>query len=190
MGGACLETETEQSTILIRDPFKLLMKSTDTVAVSGRTSQPSCDLCGFHGDLVFAIVEGSMVHVCSKCRGFGHVVPVRTQDPLPEKKKHELVFEERQEVIIADAGERIRKEREQRGLTQEQLARMIHQKESWLHKIESGHSHLTPEQARFFEKTLGLHLTERYEEAKAVSLDVHDSHLTIGDLLNLKKKLK
>ncbi len=166
------------------------MKPSDIVPASGRNNQPSCDLCGHHEDLVLAIVEGSMVRVCSKCRGFGHVVPVRTQDSLPEKKKHELVFEEHQKIIVADAGERIRKEREQRGLTQEQLAQMIHQKESWLHKVESGHTRLTPEQTHVFEKTLGLHLLERYEEPKAVSLDVHDSHLTIGDLLNLKKKLK
>ncbi len=166
------------------------MKPSDTAVTSGRDSKPACDLCGFHEDLVFAVVEGSMVRACSKCRGFGHVVPVRTEDSFPEKKKHELIFEGHQEVIVADAGDRIRKGREQRGLTQEQLAHMIHQKESWLHKIESGHSHLTSEQARVFEKTLGVYLFERYEEPKAVSFDVHNSHLTIGDLLNLKKKLK
>lgn len=149
-----------------------------------------CDMCGADGPLVSAIVEGTMMSLCASCRSFGNVVAVRPTERPSERKPSQLVFESYQEVVVPNAGELIKRAREQKGMTQEQLAQALAQKQSVIHKIESGQFKLAPQQARSFERFFGIRIVEKYEDPRGVAVDVHDTRLTVGDLLKLKKKVR
>jgi putative transcription factor len=145
----------------------------------------NCEICGKRFEnLTKAVVEGVMVDVCNECSRYGKVVPVRK--PLIEPKrvinvKTQSVYED----IIDDYSSVIKNAREKKGLKQEELAKNVAEKESVIHKIENNSMKPTIKLAKKLEQFLGINLTEEVEEKKDVNLNLKDSGLTIGDLLNL-----
>ena len=51
----------------------------------------TCDLCGRNGDLVHAIVEGTMVSVCKNCSDFGNIIEIKKSDPKKIIKAADLM---------------------------------------------------------------------------------------------------
>ena len=147
----------------------------------------ACELCGGEDSLVDAIVEGSVLKVCSRCKEFGDVIEVNREDVRRERPKR-VYFKEPEEYVADDYGIKIKNAREKLGLKQEELAKKINEKESAVHKIESGQ--LTPSivLANKLEKFLGIKLIEKYEEVNKPKIDFRSGSLTVGDLLRLKKK--
>ena len=142
-----------------------------------------------------AIVEGSLISVCDKCKKFGDVISIekpKINEPEKEKKKLEPKFvdEEKQEIIIDDYAEKIKEAREKRELTQEKLAKAIAEKESMMHKIESKQMIPSLNLAKKLEQFLKIKLIEQFNPDKKPSkeFNIKDEAITIGDLIRLKKK--
>ena len=149
-----------------------------------------CEMCGREPASVKASVEGSVLALCDGCSRFGKVVG-RITPPAAAKKKEEkpaLLAEERQESVVEDFGRLLKQKRESLGLKQEEFAKKIAVKESVLHKMETGAMKPGIEEAKRFEKLLGLRLIEKADMAEGVVPQPKKDQLTLGDLIRIKKK--
>ena len=148
----------------------------------------TCEMCGTEGELVDAIVEGTMLSVCRKCSRHGRVVTVE-KPVITEQRPKKIVIEEVSRYVIDNYAILVKKARERRDWKQEDLAHQINEKESVIHKIESGHMKPDMNLAQKLEKTLGIVLIVQYEEPKEKMVNLKDDALTIGDLVKLKGKI-
>jgi len=157
-----------------------------------------CDLCGEEKlHLYKALVEGSIMSVCDKCKKFGEVLSIeRPKEGLPRKvvkKQQEVKKSEEEvveEVIVEDYASKIKSAREERKMTQEELGKAVSEKESMIQKLESGHMIPSIGLAKKLEQFLRIRLIEKYKVAKddAKGIDFKDEAVTIGDLIRLSKK--
>ena len=148
-------------------------------------------MCGYEGDVKEAIIEGSILSVCDKCITYGKVIPLDhpAGKLLPTQfKPQQRAREPLPDIIVEDCASLVKKARELLGLTQEQLAKRLQEKESSLQKVET--NQLTPSLrlARKLERHLNIRLVETYRYKPDSSVKLDDADLTIGDLLNIKKR--
>ena len=160
-----------------------------------------CDMCSSPEAVYRIELEGSMLNVCEKCASYGRIVAKLKQEETvkknnrnqgflgvptePKKKESETV-----QIINSNYPKLIKSEREKRGLKQEELAKKIAEKESVIHKLESGRMKPGIPLARKLEKFLKIKLVEEVE------LDDSGTHsgtrkglsdeLTLGDLIKIK----
>lgn len=157
---------------------------------------PTCEMCGREGHTRKAIVEGSMMEICSRCAKFGNVIEVAP--PKVEVKEHPkpkpapVKRPESQPImlIVPDYASRIRSAREKALLTQEELAKAIAEKESVIQKIEASQFEPPIKLARKLELFLKIDLLKelkRDDSEKPKKLDFKDTTLTIGDLVKFRK---
>lgn len=155
-----------------------------------------CEMCGKEKlHLYKAIVEGSLLSVCERCKKFGEVISIekpKIEEPKKKKKPEppKFVDEEKQQIIIDDYAEKIKEAREKKELTQEKLAKAIAEKESVIHKIESKQMIPSMKIAKKLEQFLKIRLLEEFDPNKKPAKDfsLKDEAITIGDLIRLKKK--
>lgn len=95
------------------------------------------------------------------------------------------VFEEMSEELVEDYGARVRRARESRGWTLEQLGARLKERRDTLAKVEGNSYH--PEEAliKKLERELGIKLKEKLEAPSGVGGKpaTPDKALTLGDLI-------
>lgn len=139
-------------------------------------------------------VEGSVVITCDECSKYGEVIgtvsskEVKKTPPKVEEKE-EVTFELEGEGLVDNYSELIRKTREKKGVKQEELARLINEPASLIHRIEIGKMEPSPQIARKLQKKLGVKLLEEsgVMDVQAVKAKISEE-LTLGDLVVVKKK--
>ena len=150
-----------------------------------------CDICGSEEKLYHVVIEGTELQVCKSCSRFGKILKPVKEERKEEKKaeKIEEVHEkEVVEMIVSDFSSKIRKKREQLGLKQEEFAKKINEKESVIHKLETGEITPSLKLAKKLEKFLKIKLIEEYEEGSAIKIPKEKpEEMTIGDLIKIKK---
>lgn len=144
-----------------------------------------CDLCGKEGPLTRVRVEGIVLAACSSCKEHGEVI---AESPIQEPQRHRPREERKPEVIELvkeQCGREIKRAREQRGLTQKELAQKLRIKESQLHAYESGNHKPDLTTARRFERALGIRIIETFTDEGDSSTHSPESHgtFTLGDLI-------
>ncbi|MGD1004089.1 MAG: multiprotein bridging factor aMBF1 [Methanoregulaceae archaeon] len=148
-------------------------------------------------------VEGAELQVCNKCEKFGTEVQqpkrtdiirpvsgpsasVRPSVTPPIRRKKDL-FDYMGGEIVDDYSERIKQARQEKGLSQKDLALQMKERELLIKKIEKGE--LIPEDnvRKKLERTLGIRLVETTitEAEKKVASKLAP---TLGDLTVIKKK--
>jgi putative transcription factor len=151
-----------------------------------------CEMCGKDEQLFKTDVEGGILNVCKKCSRYGKVISVvqekkaqrHAESPvLSQAQQRELVL-----VIAEDYADKIKDARQKLGLKQEELARMLAEKESLIHKMENGQFEPSIAMARKLERYLKIKLIEQHEESHAKQVHTSAGKLTIGDILQVKKK--
>ena len=150
---------------------------------------PSCDVCGAEGRLVKALIEGTELNVCQNCAKFGKILKA----PVMFVKKGAVIKHEQKpeplEIIVPDYSTLIRKKREEMGLTQEDFAKKIAEKESIMQKIEAGQMEPSINIAKKLERFLNIKLVEQYDEkGVALSAKGKTAEFTIGDAIKLKQR--
>lgn len=161
-----------------------------------------CDICGAtKGEFTKAIIEGSILQVCSRCTRFGAVIETHSKTDEAELEKKSLIKDAGKGFHFIDPAENITQEfpsliknaREKRKLSHEELANAVAERESVIQKIESGS--LTPpvKISRKLEQYLGIKLITQQKSIPAIQkteaqekINIKDQKLTIGDLLRLK----
>lgn len=150
----------------------------------------TCELCGKESYLKRVRVEGTTMNVCPDCAGFGTVLEQPSLVRQPKRKTARRIpeLEEPTEGMVSNYGERVRKAREKRSLTQKRLAELIAEKESVIHKVESGHLEPDIKLAKKLEQFLKVKLMEEIKQDRRLPkrLEFNDKNLTIGDLIRIK----
>jgi putative transcription factor len=169
-----------------------------------------CEMCGdvIRGTPKLVRVEGAELQVCSKCEKFGTevqqvrrtgIAAIRPQGQKqgrpgvaaasPSAYRKRDLFDYMDGEIVEDYAARIRHAREERGLSQKDLAMQLKEKEHLIKKIEN--SDLIPEDAvrKKLEKALDIRLVDAMDtdaEKKA------ESRLTptLGDVTIIRKAKK
>lgn len=159
-----------------------------------------CEICGtdIKGTPVRATVEGTVLDLCSKCARYGKVSDKRT--PVSRKisptewviitrKPRRDAFDKLGDEIVADYAHIIRKARESKGLTIEELASKMMEKSTLLRKIER--EELMPEDTvrKKLETELNIKLTESVS-SKDQRGGGFIRGTTLGDVAIIKKKAK
>ena len=149
-----------------------------------------CDMCGSDQKLFKTNIEGSLLNVCRSCSRFGKII---SEIKEPEKIKPKKIIIEVEppdiiERIVDNFAEKIRSKRESLGLKQEDFAKKLGEKESVVHKLETGEFEPNLELAKKLEKVLNIKLIEEYEEEHKASAKTDTGPATIGDLIKIKKR--
>ncbi|HEY9205174.1 MAG TPA: multiprotein bridging factor aMBF1 [Candidatus Methanoperedens sp.] len=159
-----------------------------------------CEICGadIKGNPIRVTVEGTVLDVCGKCARYGKPAdkwtPVSrkmspTEKVVITRRPRKDVFDKLEGEINPDYSQIIRKARESKGLTIEELASKIMEKSALLKKIER--DELIPEDAvrKKLETELSIKLTE-----KVSSQDQRGGGFirgtTLGDVAIIRKKAK
>jgi putative transcription factor len=143
-----------------------------------------------------ALVEGAEISLCRNCSKFGKVIKeIKIEFPAKKAKKlgidapaslpkrEKIVIES----IISGFGAKIKKAREKSGLTQQEFALKISEKESIVRKLET--EFMTPniDLARKLEKLLHITLVEQIEEGDDEEMPPGKKEsgegLTLGDFI-------
>jgi putative transcription factor len=160
----------------------------------------TCEMCGKPLPLVATIeVEGARMRVCQGCQRFGRVVAppaalagtTREQISSRLERRQTRMTEkpvplESDEDLVEDFGERVRKAREKRHLSLDDVARAINEKKSLLHKIETEHFFPDLHVTKKLEAALGVRLREKVEDVHPEKVRPKGG-LTIGDLIRMQK---
>jgi putative transcription factor len=164
-----------------------------------------CEVCGrkIHGSPLTAEIEGARLTVCTECSKHGRIlsreeikpkiiVPNQKAVPItsvPVRKKPEAKVEITQEVVEGYP-QRIRHAREKLGLSHEELAKKINEKESVLRKLETGKMEPNDMLVTKLEHALKIKLLTPIapEEPKKETSKPSSRELTLGDLIQLGKK--
>ena len=148
-------------------------------------------MCGKEAELYTASIEGVTMSVCERCAKHGKILkkpqpiikpkPKRTRPAEPAEKEIELI-----EAVVDDYAKKIRSARTKAGMTQKEFAQKINEKESLLHKMETGSFKPSIPLAKKLGKMLHIKLVEEREEEKIKMPKTEKSGaVTIGDLIKL-----
>jgi len=156
----------------------------------------ACDMCGKeveNSKLFYAKVEGTMLKICDRCVKFGKIIKRVEREQVQVKQQARFIpkpEEEIEDMIVEDYAQIIKLAREKKGIKQEDFAKQISEKESLIHKIETGHMEPSIKLANKIEHFLGVRIVEE------VKLQDHRDHtkkenlnsFTIGDIIKTRKK--
>ncbi|MBW2966254.1 multiprotein bridging factor aMBF1 [Candidatus Woesearchaeota archaeon] len=151
-------------------------------------------MCGSEERLFKTDIEGAILNVCKSCSKFGKVIseikPIEKTKPkkvtIPESEPEAEIIQ----IVVDDFAEKIRLKREKLGLKQEDFAKMMSEKESIIHKLETGEFKPSLELAKKLEKILNIKLIEEYEEEHKAQTKATSAITTIGDLVKIRKRTK
>ena len=153
-----------------------------------------CDMCGEKEVSKQCIIEGVKMNVCERCAKYGKTVrrvATKEEEKIEQKQVKKRIArrdvlkkqEETVEVVVPDYSQKIRTARERRGLKQKDFAKLIAEKESVVHHLESGRMRPSIKLAKKLEKILHIKIIELIEEKKVQIHKGKSASLTIGDLL-------
>src|SRR3989344_611154 len=140
-----------------------------------------CDLCGREGELFRARIEGSLVDACEKCSRFGKVLWKINE--VKAEIKNKKIEEENTETVVDDYNNIIRKERERRGLKQDELAKELNEKESVIRKIENKQMMPGLKLAGKIEKFFNVKLIENVSNDRVEIKKAERRGFTLGDAI-------
>ena len=149
----------------------------------------NCEMCGAEGRSYLVQVEGVELNVCKKCTSFGKAVKrpraaarkkAEKAVPKPQRKQKEII-----QVITENFSRLIREKREKLGLKQKEFAKFLSERESVIHKMESGSYIPSLNLARKIEKQLGISLIEQ-KEIEPQNVKAKSASFTIGDVVKVR----
>ena len=154
----------------------------------------NCDLCGKVDErLDRVLIEGVELNVCRACSKFGKVIaPAHRLSPKEQheqfqKQAHAKEKGEKVDLLVDGYADVIKKRRESMSLSQKDFASGINEKESTIHKIETGALEPSLYLAKKLEKALGVKLIEEYEERHEPFKGGKEEGFTLGDFIKIKK---
>lgn len=156
-------------------------------------------MCGREAPLRAATIEGTRMMVCPNCIKFGVAVAghetevtgrsriTQALDDRAARAKPRDIFEASDTDLVADFGKRIREGRQRKGLTQEELARKLNERQSVLSRVEAGTQRPSDDLARRLQRELGIQLFEAVASAEPERRTSVGGSFTLGDLIKREK---
>ena len=164
-----------------------------------------CEICGKKTKVPTTAVkiEGAEFKTCGDCTKLGTVIEKRPAPvgkaygtPAPtrygsttesQKPRPKNYFAGLENELIEDYDVQIKKAREAKGLSQEDLALKIKEKASLIKKIERKEIHPEESVMKKLERELGIKLTESFDSSETFQHRQTGS-ATLGDIAFVKKK--
>ncbi len=164
----------------------------------------TCEVCGREiiGPAYLALIEGAELIVCAECTRYAkwfkklgrrELRPSRARAPVPRARARESrqvmlarVSEAEELELVEGFGRKVKEAREARGLTQEELGKMIGEKASVISRIESEKMAPDVVLARKLEHALGIKLlvrARREEVTVRATRRPEVGGLTLGDII-------
>ena len=145
-----------------------------------------CDMCGKSVErLTLGIIERVELNVCQDCLKLGKKKPKPIVLPITFRSHSKRTGPE--ERVVVNSGKLIKAAREKRGMRQQDLAKMLQIKDSFLHHIEIGDMPLRFKLAKQLEDTLGIKLIKIVARVENEETKKSSTGMTLGDLLKVKK---
>jgi len=146
----------------------------------------NCEMCGKSGELNLALVEGVKMHLCTSCSKFGKSLNQHKQTKYTPTIASIKPLESNEEVV-QNFAQILKQEREKRNFEQKDFAKLLSEKESLLHKMESGHYVPSLETAKKIQRILKIRLVTEQKEASIGNKTKFSGPLTIGDFIKKRK---
>ncbi|MFQ5815116.1 MAG: multiprotein bridging factor aMBF1 [Candidatus Hydrothermarchaeaceae archaeon] len=155
-----------------------------------------CEICGRTVVKRFPVeIEGSVMRVCGSCARFGKRVKERktiahtsTRHPPSRTRRSTAGRDFVESELLDQYQSMIRAARERMGMTQEQLGKLISERESVINRIEGGKMKPDAKLIHKLERTLGVKITGKMEIEKIPAKRPVKRELTLGDVVKIKKK--
>lgn len=159
-----------------------------------------CEICGTERGRFFKIdFEGSELIVCENCSDYGtkkkpileYVKPKKSfiSAHRPQIQMKKIPASER--VLVSDFGQRIRKAREKRNMTIEELGKLLYTKASEINRFESESLKPNDKLIKKLENVLEIKLIETVSAEDYDDYSAHESEsMTLEDMLMKKMKQK
>ena len=123
----------------------------------------NCELCGNEvEELKLVIIEGVKLRVCQECLKFGKELHIKEPVKIEvrsDRRKMEKIDEELPSLVF-EFNIMMRKQRENLGISQKELAKKINEKQSVISKLEQGSLNPSDQLRIKVEKALGIRLIE------------------------------
>lgn len=168
-----------------------------------------CEMCGTEtADPTTIKIEGAELDVCDECVSFGTTVETQESSDSTSTKYSTTTsgtdqssqststsstnsgkpdFYDSVDTLAQDYDDRIRRAREQRGLTQAELADELNEKASLIRKVERGDTLPSDTLQSKLEQYLEISLTgEDSEETTEWHADEETGNYTLGDVVERK----
>ena len=158
-----------------------------------------CEICGkqVSDNPKRAKIEGSVMIVCDECAKLGKVQKAppkpkfrKSNKPKKNKKtKQNYSKDEPKEELVEDFNIKIRKARESKNLSREELGHKIYEKVSVINRLESGKMIPDVRLTKKLEDALNITLLENVEELDLSKYTGSTSQgRTLGNVVKIKKK--
>ena len=158
-------------------------------------------MCGREAPVRTVTIEGTRMQTCPNCSKFGvevagHETEVtgrsritQALDERAARQRPKDIFQAQEQELVEDFGKRIREGRQRKGLTQEELARKLNERQSVLSKVEAGTQRPADDLARRLQRELGITLYEAAAEQQSDQAPRSvGGAFTLGDLIKREKK--
>ena len=152
-----------------------------------------CELCGRVCDCRPADVDGVRMMLCPNCMKYGHSVEVAIEIPSVSKKpfldrirkpKEKDVYKDMNKELVTGWNELIKKARNKKGLTREELGFKIGERTVTIAKIENGDLRPSDKMIEKLEKELGITLVEDVASVSSIRTGSRSKDgLTLGDFI-------
>lgn len=163
----------------------------------------NCEICGkpISGKPLRTKIDGSVLEVCKECAKFGRVqkapptpIPNRTTKKNTNNVNKRQKYQKKQkddpvDEIVEDYNTLVRKARESKGWSREELGEKIYEKVSVINRIESGKMEPDLKLAKKLEKNLNIKLIEKVDNIDLESFrGTNSKGNTIGSIVKIKRK--
>lgn len=145
-------------------------------------------MCGKEATLYRTIIEDTELKLCKECSSFGKVLDQVKISILKKIKQKLMPKREIMQIITPDYAAKIKKAREKLSMKQSDFAKFISEKESILHKLETGVFEPNIKMARKLERILKIKFVEEHEEVYGTTEKKKDESFTIGDVIKIRKR--
>ena len=147
----------------------------------------NCEMCGRNDELKTSLIEGVRMNVCQNCSKYGRNVNDIRQPKYNPSSYASIKPLESNDEIVSNFAQILKQERNKRNMEQIDFAKLLSEKESLLHKMESGHYIPSLDTAKKIAKILKVKLIESTSESPIENKAKASGPLTIGDLIKKRK---
>jgi putative transcription factor len=158
-----------------------------------------CEVCGreIRGQPYYRIIEGGRLTVCSQCSKFSdqewdprapkaRKSPTRRRSAQPKPRRRSDIEAAENLELVEGYGMVIKKARQKKGMSVEDFAKKISEKESVVKKLEKEDMNPPLNLVRKVQHELGVNLLEEAETSSGPVLTRPMGPRTLGDLIKIK----
>ena len=162
-----------------------------------------CEVCGreIQGPPYYRVIEGGRLTVCSQCSKFSdqewdprrpqaRKSPTRRRSAQPKPRRRSDIETAESLGLVDGYGMIIKKARQKKGLTIEDFAKKVSEKESVVKKLEKGNMNPPMNLVRKIQRELSVNILEEAESGSGSAMTRPMGPRTLGDLIKIKDSTK